>query len=92
MPGPMEANELGTYVVEFLGAGYTQFHHRAPMRDLTETTRLTADQLHLICANCHAMLHNGPSPLTLDELKTAVRDVQRSSVHALQSRLTEPSV
>ena len=74
-----------------IGAGYIQFHHRVPLRDLTENTRPTADQLHLLCANCHAMLHLTEEPIPLDALKMIVRERQRIGIRALASRLGAPS-
>jgi 5-methylcytosine-specific restriction protein A len=72
------------------GEGYIQYHHSAPLADLSPGRLPTPDDLHLICANCHAMLHAGEQTLTVDELKAVVRDIQRSSVRDLASRLRKP--
>src|SRR3954454_6398661 len=74
-----------------IGAGYIQFHHRVPLRDLNENTRPTANQLHLLCANCHAMLHLTDGPIPLDDLKAIVRERQRSGIRDLANRLGSPS-
>ena len=72
------------------GAGYIQFHHRAPLRELTEQTRPQPADLHLICANCHAMLHAGDGSITLADLKAIVRDVQRAGIRDLADRMGKP--
>jgi hypothetical protein len=45
----------------------------------------------LICANCHAMLHQGDRTLTTDELRSAIRETQRSSIRTLADRLNPPT-
>ena len=72
------------------GVGYIQYHHRTPLTELDAGRRPTPDDLHLICANCHAMLHAEDQPITVEELKALVRDIQRSSVRDLATRLTKP--
>lgn len=53
------------------GHGYTECHHIAPLA-VTGPTTTKLDDLALVCANCHRMLHRGaPSP-TLEELKAMV--------------------
>ena len=73
-----------------LGAGYIQFHHRVPLADLTEGSRPTANDLTPICANCHAMLHQGDRTLSTADLRSAIRESQRSSVRTLADRLNPP--
>jgi 5-methylcytosine-specific restriction protein A len=73
-----------------LGEGYIQFHHRTPVAELHTGTRPTAADLHLVCANCHAMLHAGEKPLTVAELKVIVREQHRSGIRDLASRVRSP--
>jgi len=51
-----------------LGKGYAQVHHNVPLseRDGPETTRL--DDLSIVCANCHVMIHRGGKCRNLDEV------------------------
>jgi 5-methylcytosine-specific restriction enzyme A len=72
------------------GEGYIQYHHRTPLTDLDTGRRPSPDDLHLICANCHAMLHAGDRPITVEELRTIVRERQRSTIRDLASRLNDP--
>jgi hypothetical protein len=54
-----------------LGARYVQVHHARPLSDRAgpETTGL--EDLALLCANCHAMIHNGNACRSLEEIAQA---------------------
>jgi predicted HNH restriction endonuclease len=56
-----------------LGRGYAHVHHKRPLseRDGDEVTRL--EDLAVVCANCHAMIHLGNQCRPLDAL---IRDHQ----------------
>ncbi|SKB40636.1 5-methylcytosine-specific restriction enzyme A [Sphingobacterium nematocida] len=42
-----------------IGYGFIECHHRTPLYELTESTVTKLDDLMLVCANCHRMLHRG---------------------------------
>ncbi|WP_164112364.1 MULTISPECIES: HNH endonuclease [Sphingobacterium] len=42
-----------------IGYGFIECHHRTPLYELTESTITKLDDLMLVCANCHRMLHRG---------------------------------
>lgn len=42
------------------GAGYIHAHHLLPVSELEPGAILTIDDLAMVCANCHAMLHKAP--------------------------------
>lgn len=52
-----------------LGQGYAQVHHLRPLgeSDRPATTRL--EDLAIVCANCHVMIHRGGECRPLDELR-----------------------
>ncbi|MEV0765180.1 HNH endonuclease [Nocardia sp. NPDC050435] len=55
-----------------LGDGYVQVHHVVPLHFSGEIES-TLDDLVLVCANCHQMLHRGrPDWLTPDQLRDAI--------------------
>lgn len=72
------------------GEGYIEYHHRAPLADLVAGMRPSPEDLHLICANRHAMLHLGDDPISLVDLKEMVRNAQRASIRDLAARLNNP--
>jgi len=51
-----------------LGQGYIECHHVVPLSE-SGTTTTHLDQLALICANCHRMIHRSDPWLTPVELK-----------------------
>ena len=51
-----------------LGEGYIECHHIVPLHALGERPT-TLDELALVCANCHRMLHRSREPLSVEELR-----------------------
>ena len=52
-----------------IGENYIECHHDIPLHKLKPNTLTTIDDLRLVCANCHRMLHRNPY-LHTNELKT----------------------
>ena len=50
-------NFKATY--NFLESDIIQVHHQTPLSSLTESTKVTLNDLMLICANCHFAIHQG---------------------------------
>lgn len=42
-----------------VGLGFMECHHKKPLYTLVEKTTTTLNDLMLVCANCHRMLHRG---------------------------------
>ena len=56
-----------------LGRGYIECHHRTPLHTLAEETETNLDDLALVCANCHRMLHRRMKEmLSVEALKEVV--------------------
>lgn len=53
------------------GKEFAECHHKNPLSDLsdTDTTRTKLDDLAIVCANCHRMIHRYKPWLELDEIK-----------------------
>ncbi|WP_179273188.1 MULTISPECIES: HNH endonuclease [unclassified Rhodococcus (in: high G+C Gram-positive bacteria)] len=51
-----------------LGSGYVQVHHVVPLHS-SGPVETTLDGLVVVCANCHVMLHRGPTWRTPSELR-----------------------
>ncbi|MDF2811082.1 MAG: endonuclease, partial [Microvirga sp.] len=58
------------------GAGFIETHHRRPVSELKRGETTKADDLALVCANCHRMLHRGPRLLSIEELRSQLRPSQ----------------
>jgi RNA polymerase-binding transcription factor DksA len=56
-----QEGELGAYVIET--------HHLDPLADLQAPREVTVEDVRVVCANCHRMLHSANPPLSLDQLK-----------------------
>lgn len=50
-----------------LGAGFIECHHNVPLHELQPNTRTPLDELSVVCANCHRMLHRD-GVKTVDQL------------------------
>lgn len=51
------------------GQGYIEAHHTKAVSTLTEDAKTRLEDLALVCANCHRMIHAAQPWLSLDELK-----------------------
>lgn len=54
------------------GDGFIEVHHLRPLHELTSETRTRLDELALVCANCHRMIHARKPWLSLDEIRELV--------------------
>lgn len=64
-----------------LGAGYIEVHHLPPLSSAKEERVITVEDVRVVCANCHRVLHhNGKDAIPVDELRKIVRE-RRSSNH-----------
>jgi 5-methylcytosine-specific restriction enzyme A len=56
-----------------IGYGFIECHHRTPLSMFKVETRTKLDDLALVCANCHRMLHRSIDTLSLDDLKMMIQ-------------------
>lgn len=52
-----------------LGEGFIEAHHRVPVHKLGGTMKTKAEDLALVCPNCHRMLHRSDLHLSVEELR-----------------------
>jgi 5-methylcytosine-specific restriction enzyme A len=57
------------------GVDYIECHHRTPLSELTPGKKTRLDDLALLCANCHRMIHSNRPWLTVEELHRIVRSI-----------------
>lgn len=60
--------EFGTVYHE-LGDGYIECHHNVPVSEYAAETRTRLEDLSLVCANCHRILHRRRPWMTAPELR-----------------------
>ena len=62
-----------------LGANYIEVHHLKQMADVGEEYMINPiTDLRPVCANCHRMLHKTRPPLSIEELKTHNKSINRT--------------
>lgn len=61
------------------GSGFIEVHHLRPLHELTSETRTRLDELALVCANCHRMIHARKPWLSMEEMKKLIRPEAESA-------------
>ena len=51
------------------GEGFIECHHKKPLSSLEGEQKTHIDDLALVCANCHRMIHRSKNWLSIEELK-----------------------
>jgi 5-methylcytosine-specific restriction protein A len=57
------------------GEGYVECHHCRPLSEVTRRGPVRLDEVALVCANCHRMLHRGQSLMSVAQLQAVIRRV-----------------
>jgi 5-methylcytosine-specific restriction protein A len=60
------------------GTSFIECHHRKPVSELVHERRTRLEDLALVCANCHRMIHHRRPWLTVEQLRLIV-DEQRQA-------------
>lgn len=66
------------YFYGSLGTGFAECHHCLPLSSLANPTKTKLDDLAVVCANCHRILHRARPWATTQQLKELL--LQRASV------------
>lgn len=61
-----------TKVYGEIGRGYIEAHHIKPLAEYKEDEETKLDDLVLLCANCHRMVHSRKQWLTIEELQKSI--------------------
>ena len=56
-----------------LGEGFAECHHKKPVSQLKNNEKTKLDDLAILCANCHRMIHRSKPWKTIDELKKILK-------------------
>lgn len=62
-----------------LGQGYAECHHLTPLAELAGMRETRLQDLAIVCANCHRMLHRGGRWLSLDDLRAVLHVAKMAS-------------
>jgi predicted HNH restriction endonuclease len=80
--GKLACEGCGTDAVEkygHIGAGVADAHHIRPLHTLTEATETALDDLALLCATCHRVVHASKPWLTVAQLQEAIKNREAQS-------------
>ena len=61
------------------GIGFIECHHTKPVATLAEGHKTHIDDLALVCANCHRIIHRSKPWLSIAELKALILEAVRKS-------------
>lgn len=61
----------------FYGIDYIEAHHTRAIADYDEDSETTIEDLAMLCANCHRMIHSQTPPMTIEELKNRINQQQQ---------------
>ena len=71
------------------GNGFIECHHTKPVETLVEGHKTHINDLALVCANCHRIIHRERPWLSVDDVKVLMEEVRRKrerpSEHLLES-------
>jgi hypothetical protein len=56
-----------------IGQGFIEAHHTQPIATLRPGSKTRIEDIALLCANCHRMIHSGSKTLSLDELRAILQ-------------------
>jgi predicted HNH restriction endonuclease len=56
-----------------IGEGYIEGHHTKPISEMNENELTILEDIALVCANCHRMLHRKRPWISKDKLKELIR-------------------
>lgn len=62
-----------------LGEGFAEAHHDVPLAASDQERETSLDDLRIVCANCHRMLHRKGEVLAIDELKRCIKKTKRNT-------------
>ena len=52
------------------GIGFAECHHTVPLSKLSDKTRVSTDDLAIVCANCHRMIHRFEPWITVSQVRS----------------------
>jgi hypothetical protein len=68
-----------------LGEDFIEAHHRVPLSQSDDVVKNSVDDLAMVCANCHRMLHSKKPWLSVEKLKEELRSSIAPSAKNLTS-------
>lgn len=57
-----------------LGEKFIEAHHIKPVSQMTENEKTSIEDIVMVCSNCHSMIHRKKPWLTVDKIKSIIKD------------------
>ena len=57
-----------------LGKKFIEAHHIKPVSQMTENEKTNIDDIVMVCSNCHSMIHRKKPWLTVDKIKSIIKE------------------
>ena len=57
-----------------LGVKFIEAHHIKPVSQMAENEKTSIDDIVMVCSNCHSMIHRKKPWLTIDKIKSIIKD------------------
>lgn len=71
--GRLVCQVCGFDFIKTYGIEYIEAHHLLPVANLDEAHETHLEDIAMLCANCHRIIHSQTPPLSLEELKQLLR-------------------
>lgn len=69
-----------------IGQGYAHVHHLLPLAEQAKPKAPTLDELAIVCANCHAMIHRNGKSLSLQSIGEHIANARPAGQHVPATR------
>lgn len=79
--GRLTCQACGFDFAETYGIEYIEAHHLLPVSSLTDEHQTQLDDIVMLCANCHRMIHSQTPPLSLEALKDLLNSHKKVNEH-----------
>lgn len=66
----LDCEICGFSALETYGEAYCEVHHLIPLAQMDGRTPTRLEDLAILCANCHRIIHRSNPPLTLNQLRS----------------------
>ena len=57
-----------------LGKKFIEAHHVKPVSQMNENEKTSIDDIVMVCSNCHSMIHRKKPWLTIDKIKSIIKE------------------
>ena len=64
-----------------LGKGFCEVHHKNPLSEVDNETQTSLEDLAIVCANCHRMIHRSQPMMSIEEIIKYLEKVSIKSIN-----------